>query len=148
MYCESDSDDADLTVPYRVWQPIVRITVSDSLFVSNVASCSTCSGGGIAVQSGGVLSLIRTTVWNNTAGFFGGGLFLGGTSSGFSSCTLFTDGSGIGGNSALRGGAQLANSCGGNVTWSNTTVALANTTNEARSVICDVVGPEMRVDKY
>lgn len=125
--------------PYRVWSPLLYITISDSIVSNNTASCGVgvCSGGGIGMAKstiyGGVFTLSNTAVEFNTASTFGGGLYMGGPSAGSPSCTLrILNGTRIGYNTAVGAGGQVYNNCGGNFTLSNSTVMMLSSPTEVR----------------
>ncbi len=121
---------------YRAWSFNSSIIISNSTFLRNTASCKTCSGGAIAIQPGGDVSIINCTIANNSAPFFGGGVFIGGPSPGYASCSLNLTGSVFESNSNSRSGGQLYSSCGGSIDFSGTTFELLNTVLEVRVHSC------------
>lgn len=121
LYCESGT-----SLQFRDWEPYSFISITNTTVVNNSAVCTgTCSGGGIALTSGGELVITNSTIANNSALSFGGGLLLGGTSSGLASCSLTVHRSRIGGNTAPQTGAQVYNNCGGNVTITDTWIDMS-----------------------
>ena len=138
-YFSPNCPTAALPVEYRAWSFNSSIIISNSTFLRNTASCKTCSGGAIAIQPGGDVSIINCTIANNSATFFGGGVFIGGilgTSGLAPSCSLTLQGSRIVANSNSRSGGQLYNSCGGSIDLSGTTFELLNTVLEVRVHFC------------
>ena len=123
-------------VEYRAWSFNSSIFISNSTFLRNAASCKTCSGGAIAIQPGGDVSIINCTIANNSATFFGGGVFVGGQSPGYASCSLNLTGSVFKSNSNSRSGGQLYSSCGGSIDFSGTRFELLNTDLEVRVHYC------------
>ncbi len=121
---------------YRAWSFNSSIIISYSTFLRNTASCKTCSGGAIAIQPGGDVSIIDCTIANNSATFFGGGVFIGGPSPGYASCSLNLTGCVFESNSNSRSGGQLYSSCGGSIDFSDTTFELMNTDLEVRVHFC------------
>ena len=117
---------------YRQWTKNTSTLISGCVFEGNAANCSTCSGGAIAQGTGGSIVLWNTVVRYNSAGFFGGGLYLGEVGLGASSCDVSVAGGLIGGNTAGKGGAQIYSSCGGNVTFDSATVQLEARALEVR----------------
>ena len=82
------------------------------------------------------MSIINCTVANNSAALFGGGVFIGGPSPGYASCSLNLTGSVFESNSNSRSGGQLYSSCGGSIDFSGTTFKLLNTDLEVRVQFC------------
>jgi hypothetical protein len=117
---------------YRAWSFNSSIIISNSTFLRNTASCKTCSGGAIAIQPGGDVSIFNCTIATNSAAFFGGGVFIGGPSPGYASCSLNLTGSVFESNSNSHSGGQLYSSCGGSIDFSGTTFELLNTVFEVR----------------
>jgi hypothetical protein len=123
-YCNYNSSGP---VPqFRSWNPYTTVAIRNSVVRGNRADCAGCSGGGIAMLSGGVLVIANSTLANNHATGFGGGLLLGDSSSGVSSCALVVENSLVAGNVANRGGNQIYDTGGGNVTLINTTVRMTS----------------------
>jgi hypothetical protein len=117
---------------YRAWSFNSSIVITDSTFLRNTASCKACSGGAIAIEPGGDVSIINCTIASNSAAFFGGGVFIGGPSPGYASCSLNLTGSVFERNSNSRSGGQLYSSCGGSIDLSGTAFELLNTVLEVR----------------
>lgn len=98
------------------------------------------------MTAGGALIIAQSTIIGNTAVSFGGGLLVGGTSAGQSSCTLSLDGSNISGNVAQQAGSQVHNNCGGDVNVTNTRIQLSasdievcvRSCSSVCSLICDL----------
>lgn len=126
LYCTNNS----AVTPFREWTVNSSIAIQHSVVSSNAVSCNTCSGGGLSINPGGSIRLVDSVVINNSAEFFGGGIYLGGTSPGIASCSFSSSDSMLLGNAAQRGGGQLYNNCGGSVEWMNTTVDLGTSTLE------------------
>jgi hypothetical protein len=71
------------------------------------------------------VSIINCTVADNSAAFFGGGVFIGGLfPSTSSTCSLNMSGTVISANYLSRAGTQLYTSCGGSIDFSNARFAL------------------------
>ena len=104
------------------------VSLTDSVVSGNVAQCLQCSGGGVYLSTGGLLTLTSTAIVNNSATQFGGGMYLGlGDSFGSkSTCGLVMDGCTISDNAAGQAGAQLYSTCLGNVVVVNTTVDMTD----------------------
>ncbi len=117
---------------FRRWSFNSTVMISDSSFIDNAAntSCRTCSGGAIAIQPGGDVSIINCMIANNSAAFFGGGAFIGGPSPGYASCSLNVSGSSFVRNSNARSGSQLYSSCGGSIDFNSTRFELLNSVAE------------------
>lgn len=132
LYCDSF---LGFSPQYREWEASSIITVINSTIVNNSVVCSgICSGGGIALLSGGELILKRSTVVGNDATGFGGGLMLGGTSSGTASCSLtMMEGAIISNNSANQTGSQIYNGCGGDVLVEDSFIDLSASNFEVRN---------------
>lgn len=137
LYC-SNSNRTVIPLQYREWQQYLTVSVVNTTVVNNSVVCaSTCSGGGIAMTAGGQLIVSGSTIVNNAAPGFGGGLLLGGTSSGQSSCALYMEASFISGNTAQHAGAQLYNTCGGEVTINDSVIELSESNVEVHHcVVC------------
>ncbi len=119
---------------FRHWSFNSTVMISDSSFIDNAAdaSCRTCSGGAIAIQPGGDVSIINCMIANNSASFFGGGAFIGGPSPGYASCSLNVSGSSFVRNRNGRAGSQLYSSCGGSIDLSSTRFELLSSVTEVR----------------
>ena len=113
---------------YRKWSDHAPLNVSGSTFDGNRALCATCSGGALAIAGGIALLLDNSSIVNNLAGFAGGGLSLG-MSSSLDSCTaVISGGSVISGNVAVsRSSGQISDNCGGDIRISDSTVNMSNT---------------------
>jgi hypothetical protein len=61
------------TPHYWVYSHETSVWIEDSVITGNSVACDSCSGGGIAIQNGGNVTISRTIVSNNSAGQFGGG---------------------------------------------------------------------------
>jgi hypothetical protein len=67
------------------------VTLTNVSIVDNHARCDLCSGGGLLLARGGALTMASTVIANNTAGQFGGGVFLGALGVA-STCSLLAEG--------------------------------------------------------
>ncbi len=93
------------------------LTLTDSVVRGNTAS----AGAGIAVQSGGTLNLVRSTVsGNTTGGAHGGGIYIDGGSATLTSSTI-SGNTAVGAAAAANGGGIYA--AGGTLTLQNVTLA-------------------------
>ncbi len=120
QYYSPSCPSAAPPIAFRDWYSnSTTIVISSSVFLENIATCSACSGGAISIQPGGDVSIINCTIANNSAQFFGGGLFIGGPSPGYPSCSLNLTGSTFQSNRNSRSGGQLYSSCGGSVDLSS-----------------------------
>jgi hypothetical protein len=117
---------------FRQWSFNSTIMIADSSFIDNAANttCETCSGGAIAIQSGGDVSLTNCSFVNNSAEFFGGGVFIGGPAPGYASCALNVSGSSFLRNSIARSGSQLYSSCGGSIDFSGARFEMQSSATE------------------
>ncbi len=117
---------------FRRWSFNSTVMISDSAFIGNAANteCKTCSGGAISVQPGGDVSIINCTIANNSAEFFGGGVFIGGSSPGYASCSLNVSGSVFIKNRNALSGTQLYSSCGGSVDFTGAQFQQLNSVSE------------------
>ena len=125
---------------FRKWSFNSTIMISDSTFIDNAANmtCKTCSGGAIAIQPGGDVSIMNCTIASNSAQFFGGGVFIGGSSPGFASCSLNVSGSVFVRNTNARSGSQLYSSCGGSIDFTGAQFELLNSSvSEVVLAACD-----------
>lgn len=136
LYC-----DVQLMPPpqYRVWSSSLAVRIERSIITNNTANCSLtmCSGGGIAMTQsasyGGSIILADSVIDGNSASTFGGGLYLGGPSSGSASCSVsITDGSIVSNNSATQAGGQVYNNCGGNFSVSGSNITMRDSATEVR----------------
>ncbi len=82
------------------------------------------------------MSIMNCIIANNSAAFFGGGVFIGGPSPGYASCSLNLTGSVFESNRNSRSGSQLYSSCGGSIDFSGTTFQLLNSDLEVRVHVC------------
>jgi hypothetical protein len=81
------------------------VLLSDSSLVGNAAGrAGAGSGGGLFLISGGLLTVAGTTISDNSASLFGGGLAIG---QGASTCGLVVAQSTVSSNTAAHGGSQL-----------------------------------------
>ena len=69
--CAQFSDN----VPFRRWFTNATVLALRCLFSNNRATCPTCSGGAIAMTNG-LLVVDNCSIVNNSAGLYGGGVFL------------------------------------------------------------------------
>ena len=93
------------------------LTLTDSVVRANTASV----GGGIAVQTGGTLDLVRSTVsGNTTGGSHGGGIYIDAGSATLTSSTV-SGNTAVGAAAAANGGGIYA--AGGTLTLQNVTLA-------------------------
>ena len=110
---------------------VAAVEIRNSLFVGNVATCKTCTGGALHMQSGGRLHFVDTTIANNSAGLFGGGLSFG--SPGRPSvCGISLQGVLLAGNVAPRGGAQVHSTCTGDILFEDTMVMQSDTGDQSQ----------------
>ena len=145
------------TEPVKFWNYtyVAAVEIRNSLFVGNVATCKTCTGGALHVHRGGYLRVVDTTFVNNSAGLFGGGLSFG-LPTGPSMCGISLQGVLLAGNSAPRGGAQVHSTCKGDVRFEDTMVMQSDAGDQSQVgplfVYCVdffLVSPTcVRVDKH
>jgi hypothetical protein len=121
---------------YWPWQYSTNITVANSSILRNGAVCSVCSGGGLWLSAGGQLVLVNSTVLDNAAGQFGGGLALGVGGAPLPTCSLVVEGGSVGANSASHGGAQLYIACGGDILLNAPLQLSLNASQVRRLTVC------------
>jgi hypothetical protein len=98
---------------YAYWNFVhsTSITVSNSTFHGNAATSVRSSGGGLHVASGGLLAIRNSTLSDNYAGLFGGGVSLG-TGDSSDTCALqLREGVALVNNVARHGGSQVSMGC-------------------------------------
>lgn len=93
------------------------VDVVDSVVQDNVAQCARCSGGGIFLTSGGLLTVAGSVVEGNSVGYFGGGIAVGDTEDTvLDTCALrLWNGTAVAGNVAGVGVAQVCMDCSSTV---------------------------------
>jgi hypothetical protein len=92
-----------------------------------------CSGGGLRLDAGGLLRVVNSSLVNNSAGQFGGGLALGVHLGTVSTCELdMLAGTFLAGNTASHGGAQLYSECSGDFKLEGTTMLLGSNQTQVR----------------
>jgi hypothetical protein len=103
------------------------VTITDSVIAGNSATCLTCSGGGLLMAAGGLLTLHNTTVVNNACGQFGGGVALGDPTDGaVDTCSVLLSGATVlANNTSQFGVGQLSSICAGSVTLQDVWVAMS-----------------------
>ena len=99
------------------------VTLSDVRVVDNAATGRSCSGGGVSIGPGGLVTLSRVVIANNSAALFGGGLLLGALQT--STCGFDVVDSGVSNNTAGHAGSQLYSSCSAHASVRGTTIAMA-----------------------
>lgn len=115
---------------FRAWNYGFVTSITNSTFIGNVASCKSCAGGAISIQPGGDVSVTNCIIANNSAQFFGGGMFIGGPSPGYPSCSLNLTGTAVTRNVNSRSGNQLYASCGGSIDFTAAQFEMMNTVLE------------------
>jgi hypothetical protein len=129
----------DCNSSYWPYNFSVLATVSNALISNNTAHAAPGSrydlpsGGGLYFDCGGLLTLTRSTLTNNSAGQFGGGLSLG-SSGAVEACGGSLDRTLIQGNTADRGGAQVHMACAAGLAVANSTLQLGVTASEVGGV--------------
>ena len=125
---------------YWTYAYALSIDIAHVLLEHNVVTSETSGGGGICVRVGGSVHVSDAVVVNNTAGY-GGGIMLGGLSSTEqSTCGLaLSGGSVLQDNIARHRGAQLYSTCSGDVAMEDVTVDMAVGGSQVRSLL--VSGP-------
>jgi hypothetical protein len=81
-------------------------TLDSCSLANNRGTCGTCSGGGLSVGVGGVVTIRNTEVMNNSATLFGGGMLLGSVQLS-ATCAFVISRSRLDGNRAGHGGSQM-----------------------------------------
>ena len=111
---------------YWTYAYALTVDIAHVVLEHNMVTSETYGGGGICVQVGGLVRITNAVVVNNTAGY-GGGVMLGGLSSTEqSTCALsLSGGSLLQGNMAHHRGAQLYSTCSGDVMVEDVTVGMA-----------------------
>ncbi len=98
------------------------LLLSNSSLVGNAAGrAGAGSGGGLFLISGGLLTITGTTISDNSASLFGGGLAIG---QGVSTCGLVVAQSTVSSNTAAHGGSQLYMGASGAATVESTVFLL------------------------
>ena len=101
------------------------VTLTHCSIERNTAACLSCCGGGVSVSLGGHVTLVDTTVANNTSSQFGGGLQAGELGDSQSTCAItVSHGSVVQDNAAGRGGAQVYSVCHGDVLFADAAVSM------------------------
>ena len=119
---------------YWTYMYFLEVSVVDSVISGNSASgprSALPSGGGLYFDAGGLLTLSRSLLVNNSAVHVGGGLRMGGGGA-VEACGGILDGVNLEGNTAGRGGAQVHMACSADLKLTNSSVLLGNTTSEVR----------------
>jgi hypothetical protein len=124
---------------FRQWTFNSTVNITGSTFIGNTVTCATCSGGAIAIQPGGNISITNSILANNSAVFFGGGAYIGGPSHGTPTCSLNVSGSLFDRNVNDRSGGQLYSSCGGSMDFTGASFHLMDSVAEVAFVCVPLV---------
>jgi hypothetical protein len=121
-----NSDDSDSNSPAVPLQftYLWTVSLSNVTLVGNSAASPSSAGGGLFIGPGGNVSLSNTTITNNQATLFGGGVAAGGQED--ATCSLWVgNGTRFSGNSAGHGGAHVYTTCQGSLSLTQTAMQLS-----------------------
>lgn len=110
------------------------VSLTNVTLVGNSAVSPSSIGGGLFIGPGGNLSIANSTITDNHASLFGGGIAAG---QGDATCSVWVgNGTRLSGNGADHGGAQLYDTCQGSVTLTHTAIQLSTLSTQ----VCVFVG--------
>jgi hypothetical protein len=110
------------------------VSLSNVTLVGNSAASPSSIGGGLFIGPGGNVSISNSTITDNRAALFGGGVAAGGQ--GDATCSLLVgNGTQLAGNDAGHGGAQLYTACQGSLALTFSTMQLSMTESQVSLLI-------------